>query len=102
MTNSQERAIKRIKELTNEILYSENYEIKKFEVTDCDYFISVIIETGLKNDEGTLAAVFGRDRAHLFIGKRGAITYPVYKIGKHIRRKFHGYSLLEAVCAQRD
>jgi hypothetical protein len=101
MTNSQKVAMEKIKKLTNDLLYNDNHEIKKFEVTDCDYFISVVVETGLKNDEGTLVAIVGRDRAHLFIGKRGAITYPVYKKGKFIRRKFHGYSMLEAVCDQR-
>ena len=101
MTNSQKLAMERIKKLTNDLLYNDNHEIKKFEVTDCDYIMSVIVETGLKNDEGTLAAIVGRDRAHLFIGKRGAITYPVHKNGKFIRRKFHSYSMLEAVCDQR-
>lgn len=102
MTNSQKMAMERIKKLTNDLLYNDNHEVKKFEVTDCDYFISVVVETGIKNDEGTLAAIYCRDRAHLFIGKRGAITYPVYKNGKFMRKKFHGYSLLEAVCVQRE
>ena len=102
MTNSQKMALEQIKKLTNDLLYNDNHEIKQFKVTENNYFIDVVVETGMKNDEGTLAAFYCRDRAQLFVGKRGAITYPVYKNGKYMRKKFHGYSLLEAVCDQRE
>ena len=103
MTKSQIEAIERIKRLAMERYsnYAETHEIKELEVRDYDYFVSVVIETGLKDDEGTLAEFIARDRAHLFIGKRGGITYPVTVNGKMIRRRFKGYSILQAVCDQR-
>jgi hypothetical protein len=101
MTNSQKKALEMIKALVISEFYSDQWEIKKFEITDCGSFLSVIIETGRINDEGTMAQIFARDYAHLFIGKRGAITYPVTENGKWKKKKFHGYTMLEAVCAQR-
>ena len=103
MTKMQERSIEKIRELAQELLLGENYEIKEFTINENEYFASVVVETGMKNDEGTYAQIFARERAHLFIGKRGGITYPVTtKSGKWVRRQFKGYSLLQAVCDQRD
>ena len=101
MTKAQEKAIKKIRTLVESDLYSDSYEIKKWDIDENEYFVSLVIEFGLKNDEGTLAAVISRDRAHLFIGKRGGITYPVSKNGKYYTKKFKGYSILQAVCDQR-
>ena len=101
MTNSQIKALDKIEKLVKKDFYSENYEIKEWKVEDCDNFVSLIVSYGIIGDEGTYAAIFGRDTAHLFIGKRGAITYPAYKKnGKYVRRKFKGYSILQAVCDQ--
>lgn len=106
MTAAQERAVKRIRKLAENCFYSDAWEIKEWEVNENEYFVSVIVEIGHKNDEGTLAAIICRDRAHLFIGKRGGITYPVTKTlknGEHktYYKRFGGYSLLQAVCDQR-
>ena len=101
MTKSQEGAIAKIKRLAEENLYSEKYEIKEWEVVEYDSFISVVVETGLKGDEGTWASIIARDRAHLFVGTHGGITYPVSKNGKHYKNVFKGYSILQAVCDQR-
>ena len=101
MTKSQERAIENIKRLVEKEL-GERREIKEWDVDDGEYFVSLYIVYGVKDDEGTMAAYF-RNTAHLFIGKRGAVTYPVWSKTKKtsITRKFHGYSILEAVCDQR-
>lgn len=96
MTKSQERVIERIRtEVLKTFDFSNGkgeYEYKQFEVHDCKYFIAVVAEVGRINDEGTLASMLCRNRVHLFIGKRGAITYPVNtKDGKVIRKPFKGY-----------
>lgn len=108
MNTAQSKAIARIRKLAENLFgsQSEKYEIKEWRLIENEYFISVIVEVGLKGDEGTLAEVFCRDRAHLFIGKRGGITYPVSKkmkdgSYKHYDKRFKGYSLLQAVCDQR-
>lgn len=101
MTKVQEKAIEDVRNLVNRELYSDKYEIKRWEVNDGEYFVSLFVEYGLKEDEGTYAEIFARDNAHLFIGKKGGITYPVHKNGKYIKRRFKGYSILQAVCDQR-
>lgn len=102
MTKAQENAISKIRRLVESELLSDNYEIKEWKVEDCKYFISVVVEYGLKNDEGTMASILARDRAHLFIGKHGGVTYPVTnKDGRTVQRRFKGYSILQAVCDQR-
>ena len=106
MTNAQERALARIKALVKQEFYSDKCEIKKWEVHENEYFVSLVVEYGLKGDEGTWAEIFARDRCHLFIGKRGGIRYPVYRQLKngewrYSERRFEGYSILQAVCDQR-
>lgn len=102
MTQLQEKAINRIKRLVESDMYTDNQEIKTWEVTDCDSFVSLVVEYGYKGDEGTLASIICRTRAHLFIGKRGGITYPVTtKNGKFVRRQFGGYSILQAALDQK-
>lgn len=79
MTKSQEMILERVKKaIPKNFFHSENYEIKEFEVTEYDHFISVYASIGLKGDEGTMAAVCCRDTFHIFIGKRGGITYPMW------------------------
>ena len=101
MTKSQEKAIEKIRKLAEDMFWggADNYEFKQFEVEELDYgAVSVVVETGHKNDEGTLAAVFCRDYCLLFGGKNGGITYYDNKCKKKV---FKGYSLLQAVCDQR-
>ena len=64
------------------------FEIKRFEVEENKWFVSVVAEVGYVGDEGTLAEIFARDRVQLFIGKRGGMTYPVFKNGKYSTRRF--------------
>lgn len=108
MTKSQERAIERIRALAERHMNScfKEGEIKEWEVEDWEYVVSVVVEIGGKNDEGTLAEYMCRDRAHLLIGKKGGIKYPVSKQlkngkYKHYYKTFKGYSILQAVCDQR-
>lgn len=104
MTNTQKKTIERIKKMAEQTFYvKDKYEIKTVEIDENEYFVSLYIETGLIGDEGTLASVFGRDGAHFFIGKRGGITYPTYKNGKTITKRFERFdSFLTVVCAQRN
>lgn len=94
MTRSQEMKIEYLRKEAEKMMneYHREGEIKRFEVEDCGSFISVIVEVGGKNDEGTMAAIFCREDAHIFIGKRGAMTFPVWdtKNKKQVRRKFIG------------
>lgn len=108
MTKSQEKAIRKIRALAEKHAAGcfRNGEIKSWEISAHEYFVAVYVEIGGKDDEGTLAEVFCRDSAHLFIGKHGGITYPVsktYKNGKykHYTKRFEGYSILQAVIDQR-
>lgn len=108
MTKSQERAVEKIKKLAEDYMNKcfNNGELKEWEVEENEYFVSVVLEIGNKDDEGTMAAIFGRDRAHLFVGKRGGVTYPVSKqlingTWKHYTKVFKGYSILQAVVDQR-
>ena len=108
ITKQQTKAIENIKRLAEKLYegHADKYEIKKFEIHENEYFVAVVVETGMKDDEGTLAECFCRDCAQLFIGPRGGITYPVSKKlkngkYKHFTRRFEGYSLLQAVVDQR-
>lgn len=104
MTTLQQKAINRIRELAKATFYSEGkYEFKEFEVTEFEHFVSVYVVTGMKGDEGTLAAVFARDRAHFFVGPKGSISYPVTskRTRQQVRRRFTAYNnFLTVVCAQ--
>jgi hypothetical protein len=51
-----------------------SYEIKRFEVTlprEGSDLAFLIVETGMRNDEGTLASMLCRDRRHVMIGPNG-------------------------------
>jgi len=89
MTKAQEKMVNKIKVMMEQEFFydKEKYEIKRFDVTETEYFVSVCGEVGLKGDEGTLAQVFGRERFQLFIGKNGGITYYNRKgTNKHLKR----------------
>lgn len=77
MTKAQERKVKMLRrQAETEFSFTE---VKTFEVEENEYFVSVYAVIGLPEDEGTMAAVFARDSIHVFIGKKGGITYPVSK-----------------------
>ena len=106
MTNAQEKALQRIKNLVESEFYHDEMEIKTWKIDENEYFVSLVLEYGMKNDEGTLAEIFGRNRAHLFIGKKGGVRYPVNKTlkngkFKHYEKRFGGFSILQAVIDQR-
>ena len=101
MTKAQEYAINRVRRMVEKNL-GDRYEVKRFEVEENEYFVVLYVSVGMKNDEGTLAEVFARDNAQLFVGKRGGVTFPVVgKRGGYYRKTFHWYSILEASLAQR-
>lgn len=106
MTKAQEKALNKIRKLVENQFYNDEYEIKKWEVEENEFFVSLVVVYGMKNDNGTLAEVFARDHAQLFIGKKGGVTYPVSKTLKNgnfkwYTKRFKGYSILQAVIDQR-
>ena len=79
MTNTQRKVIDYIKgNATNKSDLGIGFtdaEIKKFEVEENQFFVSLFVEVGSTNDEGTLASIYCRNRVFIFIGKKGKITY---------------------------
>ena len=75
MTKYQKIMVERIKRyIEKHDLFNNDpkYEFKEFNVKETDYGIVIVYSvTGLKNDEGTIAAVFCRTKRYIFIGKRG-------------------------------
>ena len=92
MTKAQEIAVAKLRKMAESMHghCSDSYEVKEWEVEENEYFVSLYFSVGIKGDEGTLAAVIGRDSCHLFIGKRGGVTYPVTKNGKNYTKRFTG------------
>lgn len=76
MTRYQEKRINQIEEIMlNLVGYPETKEIKEKSVHDIGHgIVSLVIEVGDVGDEGTLAAVFCRQRAHIFIGPKGGCS----------------------------
>lgn len=55
--------------------YAKDHEVKSFRVSRQSYGgLSVVIEFGSVGDEHSLASVFCRSRAHVFVGPRGRVT----------------------------
>ena len=73
MTKQQERRIEEIREIMlNLVGYRETKEIKEETIEELFYgAVSMVIEVGTIGDEGTMAEIYCRDRAHVFIGPRG-------------------------------
>ena len=105
MTEKQARALYRILKGAETFDYSRGagtYEIKEYKVEETEYFLSVVLEVGMIGDEGTMAQVFCRDRVHLFVGKRGGITYPVTnKRGQWVQRQLSKTTLYGAMYDQK-
>lgn len=106
MTSAQERALKRVERMVKSTFYDDKCEIKEWKVSENEYFVALLCEWGRKNDEGTLAEIFARDRCQLFIGKRGGIRYPVTKTLKNgefrcYSKRLNGDSVLKVVLEQR-
>ena len=51
-------------------------EIKTLKISRYDTlsYVTLYVEAGLPNDEGTLASIFARDEAHVQVGPRGGVT----------------------------
>ena len=80
MTTSQTQKVEWLRKEAEKMAkeFHSNGEIKTFKVEEHKYFVSVYIVTGNVSDEGTLASVLAREICHLYIGKRGAVTYPIW------------------------
>lgn len=80
MTNSQIKKLIEVLHKSEVFNYEKgSYEIKKYEVDENEFFVNVILEVGMKNDEGTYASIVCRDHVQLFIYKKGRIEYPTRK-----------------------
>ena len=90
MTNSQKEKINMIRQQAVNLHgdFSKNYEIKQWVIEEYDTFVSLVVEVGMIGDENTYASIYGRDRLHVFIGKKGGITIPLYKTNKTIYKPF--------------
>lgn len=78
MTEAQIRAInKLICEIVEDAYDGNAYEFKEYEVSEVGSRGTVALHAvvGLKKDEGTLAAIFCRNSYHIFIGRRGGLSF---------------------------
>ena len=76
MTKAQELTIKVIEDYMLNRMCNRNrnnrYEIKRKEVEEItENLVSLVIQTGLIDDDGTWASLLLRDTIHVFIGKKG-------------------------------
>lgn len=96
MTRTQEIAVQKIKKyIEKNDMYRNNpdYEFKEFKVEVTNYGTVVIYSvTGRKNDEGTMAESFGRNKRHIFIGKRGGLRSFKYDSDKKKTVELKGWS----------
>lgn len=78
-TETQKHTIRRIIRQFPDLFFYDHYdkyEVKKFELVENEHgTISLYVQAGMIGDEGTYAAILARDTLHIFIGKRGGITY---------------------------
>ena len=90
MTKSQKDKIDMIRQQAVNLHgdFSKNYEIKQWVIEEYDTFVSLVVEVGMIGDENTYASIYGRDRLHVFIGKKGGATIPLYKTNKTIYKPF--------------
>ena len=90
MTNSQRNKINMIRKQAANLHgdFSKNYEIKQWEIEEYETFVSLIVEVGMIGDENTYASIYCRDRLHVFIGKKGGVTLPIYRNNKTIYKPF--------------
>ena len=83
MTKAQEKAVERLRGMIDkDLFFGKGYEVKKFKVWkpfDDRDIVEVELETGKVGDEGTWAEIYCRERARLFVGVRGGVTYVTKK-----------------------
>jgi hypothetical protein len=96
MTKQQEIMVERIKRyIEKHDLFNNDprYEFKEFSVEETDYGTVIVYSvTGLKNDEGTMAAIFCRNKRHIFIGKRGGLKSSKWDSKKNKSINLQGWS----------
>ena len=103
MTKSQEIKLNMIRR-DAELMASQHHkdgEVKTFDVKEYSTFISVYVCIGAKNDEGTMAEIYCRDKVTLFIGKKGAVTFPVWD-QKHHEQRYKKYRSMFCACYDYD
>lgn len=103
MTKSQERVVNMLRR-DAEIEAAKchrNGEIKKFEVTENTGFVAVYVVLGAANDEGTAAEFYCREKALLFIGKKGQIKIPVWD-DKRNEQRYQRYRGIWLACYDYD
>lgn len=54
-------------------LKPNDYEFKEIDFVKWTRFVSVVLEVGGKNDEGTMAQLFCRSRIHAFVYRKGGV-----------------------------
>lgn len=90
MTRSQKLMIEHLdREVENQITGRRGeYEVKERRVKEFSTFVSYYVYIGYKGDENSILSLY-RDTIHLFIGKRGGVTYYPNKgnVDKHKRYK---------------
>ena len=103
MTKSQERVINMLRR-DAEIEASKchvNGEIKEFTIKENNGFVSVYVVLGAANDDGTMAAVYCREKTLLFIGKKGQIQIPVLD-DKRNEQRYQRYRGIWLACYDYD
>jgi len=97
MTKTQKQIIERLyKDILKYDGHGSAWEYKKFHtesVNGCPFiFLTTIV--GMKHDEGTLAAVYGRTRRLMMIGPRGGVRSLIGKrVSGYDNVLIHGYEL---------
>lgn len=97
MTEAQKRVIDRLRAelpFAYDSTHKGGYELKKFEIEERPTYIAVNTVVGLKNDEGTAAAMLSRDNRLITIGPRGAVELLNAK-KKSARRGWHNVLFAE-------
>lgn len=96
MTKAQEVTVQKIKRcIEQRDLYQNDpgYEFKEFTVEETDYGTVIVYSvTGLKDDEGTMAAVLCRTTRHIFIGERGGLRCSTWNSKKKKSVELKGWS----------
>lgn len=97
MTAAQKRVIEKLRAelpFAYDSAHKGGYELKSFEVTEHTHFVGVCAIVGLKDDEGTAAAVLARTNRNIAIGPRGAVELLNAK-KKSARRGWHNVMFAE-------
>lgn len=78
MTNKQKQTVDMLTRVIKEYdflgKHKDDYEFKKFEVTEMDGgMVELFCVSGRKGDEGTMGEIFCRKTRQIFIGKNGGL-----------------------------